>query len=240
MSKNKTKMYTNALFESFWMSKTKDRLLVYVKVRPIVLAFFITIFGIGNAMSVEEAKYTVELQEEKFELRSYEPHILAETFVEGDFDAAGNKAFRKLFKYISGNNKSRQKVAMTSPVGQGVASEKIDMTSPVGQQQEASGKWAVSFMMPASFTQESIPVPNDPTVILRQVPARQIASIRYSGFWSEKSYLRHKEKLQEWAKEKGLDVVGEAEWARYNSPFTPWFMRRNEILLHVVDPLKKY
>jgi hypothetical protein len=112
------------------------------------------------------------------------------------------------------------------------------MTSPVGQQ-ENNGRWAVSFMMPASFSQETIPVPNDPDVILRQVPARQIAALRYSGFWSEKSYLRHKEKLQEWAKEKGLNVVGEAEWARYNSPFTPWFMRRNEILLPVTNSFEK-
>jgi hypothetical protein len=216
---------------------TKSRLLVILK--PIVLVFFVTILGIGNAMAVEEAKYTVELKDKKFELRSYEPHILAETFVDGDFDGAGNKAFRKLFKYISGNNKSQQKVAMTSPVGQGAASEKIDMTSPVGQQQKSNGRWAVSFMMPASFSQETIPVPNGPEVILRQVPARHIASLRYSGFWSEKSYLRHKEKLKKWAKDKGFKVVGEAEWARYNSPFTPWFMRRNEILLPVVDPLKK-
>jgi hypothetical protein len=218
-------------------NKTKSRFQVHARI--VVCAIYITIFGIGSAMAVEEAKYTVELKDKKFELRSYEPHILAETFVEGDFDGAGNKAFRKLFKYISGNNKSRQKVAMTSPVGQGAASEKIDMTSPVGQQQESNGRWAVSFMMPASFSQETIPVPNDPTVILRQVPARQIASLRYSGFWSEKSYLRHKEKLETWAKDKGFKVIGEAEWARYNSPFTPWFMRRNEILLPVTSLLEK-
>ena len=236
MIKNKKIMYTNTSFRSCWVLKMKDRLIVRVKL--FVCAIFITIFGLGNAMAVEEAKYTVDIKDKKFELRSYEPHILAETFVEGDFDSAGNKAFRKLFKYISGNNKSRQKVAMTSPVGQGAASEKIDMTSPVGQQ-ENNGRWAVSFMMPASFSQETIPVPNDPDVILRQVPARQIAALRYSGFWSEKSYLRHKEKLQEWAKEKGLNVVGEAEWARYNSPFTPWFMRRNEILLPVTNSFEK-
>jgi hypothetical protein len=94
-------------------------------------------------MAVEEAEYTVALKEQSFELRRYEPHILAETIVDGDFDSAGNKAFSRLFKYISGNNKSREKVEMTSPVGQGAASEKIDMTSPVGQQREngPQGGW---------------------------------------------------------------------------------------------------
>jgi hypothetical protein len=132
-------------------------------------------------MAIEEAEYTVVFTEQNFELRRYESHILAETFVDGDFDSAGNKAFSRLFKYISGNNKSRKKVEMTSPVDQEAASEKIDMTSPVGQQR-VNGRWAVSFMMPASFSLETLPEPEDPSVTLRQVPARHIAAVRYAGF----------------------------------------------------------
>jgi hypothetical protein len=129
----------------------------------------------GNAMAVEEAKYTVLRAEDQFELRRYEPHILAETTVGGDFEGAGNEAFGRLFKYISGNNKQQQKVAMTSPVGQEPTSQKIEMTSPVGQQ-EMDGKWVVSFMMPATFTLESTPEPKDPNVYIREVPARHIAA----------------------------------------------------------------
>jgi hypothetical protein len=209
--------------------------ILMVHIRPFVWTVIVAIFGVGNAMAIEEAEYTVVFKEQNFELRRYESHILAETVVDGDFDSAGNKAFSRLFKYISGNNKSRKKVEMTPPVGQVAASEKIDMTSPVGQQ-GVNGRWAVSFMMPASFSLETIPEPEDPSVILRQVPARHIAAVRYSGFWSEKGYLRNKEKLEVWIEEKGLRVVGEPVWARYNPPFMPWFMRRNEVLVPVMNP----
>lgn len=185
-------------------------------------------------MAIEEAEYTVVLKEERFEVREYEPHIVAETIVDGDFEDAGDEAFGRLFKYISGNNKSRQKIEMTAPVRQAAASQKIDMTSPVGQMR-VDGRWAVSFMMPASFTLETIPEPKDPNVILRQVPARNMAAVRYSGFWSEKGYLSNKAKLEAWIDEKGFITVGEPVWARYNPPFMPWFLRRNEILVPIDD-----
>ena len=201
----------------------------------VVLASAVTFLGAGNAMATEEAKYTVMLKEEAFELRAYEPHILAETVVGGDFEDAGNEAFGRLFKYISGNNKSQEKIAMTAPVGQTQVSQKISMTSPVGQT-ERNGKWAVSFMMPAVFTLESIPEPKDPNVVLRRVPERYVAVVRYSGFWSKKGYLKNMALLHEWVKVKGLHILEEPIWARYNAPFIPWFLRRNEILLVVADP----
>jgi hypothetical protein len=192
------------------------------------------LLGTGNAMATEEAQYTVVLKQERFEVREYEPYIVAETIVDGDFEDAGDEAFGRLFKYISGNNKSRQNIEMTAPVGQAAASQKIDMTSPVGQMQ-VDGRWAVSFMMPASFTLETIPEPKDPNVILRQVPARNMAAVRYSGFWSEKGYLRNKASLEAWIMEKGFSAVGKPVWARYNPPFMPWFLRRNEILVPIDD-----
>ena len=112
------------------------------------------------------------------------------------------------------------------------AGEKIKMTAPVGQQ-PVEGKWAVSFMMPAAYTLETLPEPEDPNITLRQVPARRMAVVRYSGFWSEKSYQRNKVKLESWIHGQGLTVVGDPIWARYNPPFTPWFLRRNEILIPV-------
>ena len=189
----------------------------------------------GNAMAVEEAKYNVLREQDGFELREYESHILAETSVDGEFEDAGNEAFGRLFKYISGNNKQQQEVAMTSPVGQEPSSQKIDMTSPVGQQKQ-DGKWVVSFMMPASFTLETTPEPNDTNVSIREVPARLIASVRYSGFWSEKNYRRNLAKLQDWIANNRLTPLGEPIWARYNPPFMPWFLRRNEILIPVASP----
>jgi len=194
-----------------------------------------TLLLAGNVMAVEEAKYSVLRQEDGFELRQYESHILAETTVDKEFEDAGNEGFGRLFKYISGNNKQQQKVAMTSPVGQEPSSQKIAMTSPVGQHKQ-DGKWVVSFMMPASFTLETTPEPKDTNVSIREVPARLIAAIRYSGVWSEKSYRRNLAKLQDWTASNRLTPVGEPTWARYNPPFMPWFLRRNEILVPVASP----
>ena len=186
-------------------------------------------------MAVEEAKYSVILKAEEFELRKYAPHILAETTVDGDFESAGNKAFNRLFKYISGNNKRQQEVAMTSPVGQSYSNQKIDMTSPVSQK-EQDGKWAVSFMMPESFTLETTPEPIDSSINIRQVPARHVAAVRYSGFWSTRNYNSNLEKLNAWIEMKKYRPVGDPIWARYNPPFMPWFLRRNEILVPVEIP----
>jgi len=197
--------------------------------------FLLTVMLIGGveAMAIEEAKYTVVLKEDNFEIRDYEPYVLAETVVEGDLENAGNEAFSSLFDYISGNNQSQEKVAMTAPVSQEAAGEKIDMTAPVGQQRRDK-KWAVSFMMPASYTLATLPKPLNPNVILRQVPATRIAAIRYSGFWSEEGYLSNKNALESWIEKKEFVATGEPNWARYNAPFSLWFMRRNEVLIPIM------
>ena len=188
--------------------------------------------GSIEVMAIEEAPYEVVRKDGKFEIRDYASHILAETVVEGDLEDAGNKAFNRLFAYISGENSGRDKLAMTAPVSQQRAGEKIAMTAPVGQQR-AGDDWAVSFMMPSEYTLETLPEPDDPLVILRQVPPRTMAAVRYSGFWSEKNYRKYKAELDAWVAAEGLVITGDPVWARYNAPFTPWFLRRNEILVPV-------
>jgi len=186
----------------------------------------------ANTMAVEEAQYTVLKKQDALEIREYAPAIVAEVIVNDDFEDASSAAFRTLFNYISGKNNGRSKIAMTAPVSQKAEPEKIAMTSPVGQRQADQG-WAVSFMMPAAYTMASIPLPDDPAVVLREVPAYRAAAIRYSGTWSEKSYQKQLALLLEWVKANNLEIMGEPVWARYNAPFTPWFMRRNEILIPI-------
>jgi SOUL heme-binding protein len=198
----------------------------------IIIAAVVLFIGSVNAMAIEEAKYEVVKKENNFEIRDYAPHVLAETFVDGDLEEAGSIAFKRLFRYISGNNTSRVNISMTAPVSQEPASEKIEMTAPVGQQR-VQEKWAVSFMMPASYTIETLPEPDDPEVTLRQVPARRMAVVRYSGFWSEKGYLQHKSELELWIQKMGLTVTGDPIWARFNSPFSLWFLRRNEVQIPI-------
>ena len=188
--------------------------------------------GAGDVMAIEESRYTVVEQVDNFELRSYEPGIVAETLVEGDFSEVGNEGFRRLAGYIFGDNRKQQDIDMTAPVSQESASEKIAMTAPVSQQ-TAGGKWRITFIMPAGYTMETLPVPLDDRVVLKQEPARLMAAIRYSGTWGRERYQEKEASLRVFAAEQGLKIVGEPVFARYNAPFTLWFLRRNEVLIPV-------
>lgn len=184
----------------------------------------------GVVMAVEEAVYTVEKTDGDFQVRLYAPQVVAEVVVGGTLEEAGNRAFRPLFQYISGANRSQGKIAMTAPVGQQAGAQQIAMTAPVGQQ-AAGNQWAVTFMMPSNSTLATLPAPTDERVRLRAIPARRMAVVRYSGTWSRKAYERNLARLRVWMKAKELTAGGEPVWARYNPPFTPWFLRRNEILV---------
>lgn len=183
-------------------------------------------------MAIQEPPYKVDYSTPYYEVRKYEPTIVAETIIDASFDDSGNQAFRILADYIFGNNKSKSKIAMTAPVSQQAASEKIAMTAPVNQIKTSSG-YVVQFTMPHEFTLETLPLPVDSRVHLRQLPARNVAVYSYSGSWSES---RYKEKLQQFSaalKTDNKKTVGEPVFARYNSPFALWFLRRNEIWLEL-------
>lgn len=185
-----------------------------------------------HLMAIEEPQYQVLEQTGGFELRQYQPYIVAETLVEGDFTEVGNEGFRRLFDYIQGKNRPQKHIPMTAPVTQEAASEKIPMTAPVGQE-KAAGKWRITFVMPASYTIATLPEPLDPRIKLTEIPRRLMAVHRYSGTWSRKRYEAKEVQLREFIKEKGLKAVGEPLWARYNPPLMPWFLRRNEIMIPV-------
>lgn len=187
---------------------------------------------VEDAMALEKAKYTVVVREDKFELRQYEPYLVAETMVEGDFDTVGNEGFRRLFDYISGKNRKRQSISMTAPVSQEAESEKISMTAPVNQVRVGE-KYRITFVMPAKYTMETLPEPLDDRVKLQAVSGQLIAALRYSGTWSKDRYEEKRTRLQALMRHKGLEAAGEPIFARYNPPFMPWFLRRNEVLIPV-------
>ena len=198
----------------------------------LAVAILLLISNGGSLMAIEEAEYSLVQQSGDIELRDYTTSIVAEIRVEEDFEDAGNRAFRPLFKYISGDNESSDEISMTSPVSQRKPPEKIAMTAPVSQQARGAG-WVVSFMMPASYTMSTIPKPTNPDVQIREVPPFRAAVIRFSGRWTEKNYAEHLRKLESWISENQLTANGDPVWARYDPPFKPWFMRRNEILIPV-------
>ncbi|MGD8991614.1 MAG: heme-binding protein [Desulfobacterales bacterium] len=185
-----------------------------------------------ETMAIEKAKYQVIESEKNFELRQYEPRIVAETFVAGDFEAVGNVGFRRLYDYINGKNIKNENIAMTAPVTQEAESEKIAMTAPVTQE-KSQGQWRITFLMPAEYTMETLPKPLDELVQLKEEPGYLMAVIRYSGTWSQKRFEKNKALLQAAITRRGLKPVGQPVWARYDPPFMPWFLRRNEILIRI-------
>ncbi len=210
---------------------------------PIALAMVLTVWG-GHAMATEEPPYEVVREAPGFELRRYQPHLLAETEVQGRFDKVGGKAFGILADYIFGNNQAAEKIAMTAPVTQrpsasddDQAGTRIEMTAPVTQRpaQTDDDSFIISFVMPERFTLETVPRPNDPRVSLREAPGRLMAVLKYSGGWGESNYRSHEAQLLDAVRAAGLTPLGEPLYARYNSPFSLPFLRRNEVMVEVAE-----
>jgi hypothetical protein len=191
----------------------------------IVLALTFTM-----ARAIEQPQYQVIEQRDGFEIREYAPYIAAQVRVPGPADEAGNQGFRLLAGYIFGRNKGDRKIAMTAPVTQSPAPVKIDMTAPVTQS-ETEGGYIVQFTMPSQYTLDTLPEPLDPEIELRPMPAARYAVIRYSGFWSENNYDQHLRDLERAVRAAGLATTGSPVYARYDPPWIPWFLRRNEIWL---------
>jgi len=182
------------------------------------------------ARAIEEPEFTVVRKVGEVEIREYAPYVVAEVVVPGPADSAGNRAFPLLAGYIFGRNKGERKMAMTAPVTQTAAPMKMEMTAPVTQT-AAEGGYVVQFVLPRTVSLETAPEPLDPRVRVRQVPGARLAAITFSGFWSQANYEKNLALLREGVAASGLQATGEPVWSRYDAPWTPWFMRRNEIWL---------
>lgn len=161
--------------------------------------------------------YVVETEHDGFEVRSYPEHLLVEVDVGGDFFEAGNRGFRPLISYISGNNAGQNKIEMTSPVIQ----------APVGEQ------YTVSFVLPDDMDAASVPAPNGAGVRTRVVPAGRVAARRFSGGADEARFADNAMQLMAAVAASGFATVGAPYFARYDAPWKPGFLRRNEALVHL-------
>jgi hypothetical protein len=166
------------------------------------------------------------------EIRRYEPVVVAETRVDAGYDAAPSAGFRRLAGFIFGGNRRSESLAMTAPVTQ--ASETLAMTAPVTQV-EGRGASVIGFVMPAGRGLSSLPIPRDPSVVLREVPARTVAVLRYSGSTDASVVAARTQELEEALRSAGLSPRGAATSARYDPPSTLPFLRRNEIWLELPD-----
>ena len=184
--------------------------------------------------AIEEPEFQIVRSLPDIEVRQYAAYTVAEVLVAGPQGDAGNQAFPILAGYIFGKNKGERRFAMTAPVTQAAVPVKLEMTAPVTQTATPAG-FLVQFVLPKGVTVANAPEPLDARVQLREVPPTQVAVIRYSGFWSESNDSEHLSKLQTALRSAGLTWAGEPVYSRYNAPFTPWFMRRNEIWLQLAE-----
>jgi hypothetical protein len=185
-----------------------------------------------SAMATEEPQYAVIKTDGDFEIRRYAPYIVAETVVtDADQESGTNVGFRRLAGFIFGNNRTKESIEMTAPVTT-TRSEKIAMTAPVETSRKGDDV-VMAFMMPSQYTLETLPEPTDSGVLIRQVPERVMAVLKFSGSWSEERFQEQTGKLQEWLRKHDVKAMGAPVVARYNAPWTPWFMRRNEIQIEV-------
>ena len=184
-------------------------------------------------MATEEPDYHVSFREGAFEIRDYPALIAAEVRVAGSRDEASSAGFRLLAGYIFGGNTRQQDIAMTAPVVQQRAnSETIAMTAPVIQSGEP-GAWVVRFIMPGSYTLDTLPKPNDARVQLVPLPPQSFAVVRFSGLARPDEVERRTVSLTAFITQHPYRSIGVASLARYNPPWTLWFRRRNEVWIPV-------
>ena len=168
----------------------------------------------------EQQPYSVISSAHAFELRHYPAYVLAQVLEPGEFFAAGNRAFRPLLSYISGNNATGRKIAMTAPVIQ----------APEGK-----GDNLVSFVMPSDFSYEKLPQPISSRLKIVPVDEHYAAAIRFSGGWNERRFAAKGEELVSAVKAAGLEPIGSVYWARFDPPYKPAFLKRNEAIIRVKE-----
>jgi effector-binding domain-containing protein len=179
----------------------------------------------------ETPKYSVIKKQNEIEIRQYPGYIQAEVAVdEKHYKAAIERGFGVLAGYIFGNNVSRQKIEMTTPV-QASQSEKIAMTTPVTVTGESG--YTVAFIMPSEYTLETLPQPKDNRIHFKLIPAHQMAAIRFSGYFQQGSIQKNKQRLRQWLEQQGLVTEGDFIVAGYNPPWVPGFLARNEVLIQI-------
>jgi len=169
---------------------------------------------------VEIASYENLKKINGIEIRKYPKMLLA--IVEGYKNDSG---FNLLFNYISGDNKKQKKIPMTAPV---ITSEKIPMTAPVITKEEF-----MAFVLPSFYNEQTVPIPLDPEVKIKVQPEKIYAVLRFSGRTSRSRIQKQIEKLNQILKNENIKIKDDPILLRYNSPFTPGFLRRNEVAVEI-------
>lgn len=204
---------------------------------PVLLAAITCLFPAAVSIAIEEPVFTVIAEHDEYEIRRYEPYIVAEVIFYGPYDNVGDRAFRILADYIFGENTSNTSMEMTAPVESATVAPgtEMEMTAPVlsNAVDDSANRYRYAFVIEQKYTLDSVPKPLDNRIQLRQVDARTVAVHRFSGRWRESNFHQHRDILLDALHRDGVETIGRPYFARYNAPFVPWFMRRNEVIIEI-------
>ena len=191
------------------------------------LVLLVSIFYLWANISIayEETSYRILAANQIYEIREYDDRLAVQTSQEN----GQNRAFRKLFKYISGSNISSTKIEMTIPVTQSI---KIDMTAPVTQKFQ-DGKIIMRFFLPRKFQLETAPQPLSENLSITVVKGGKYAVMKYSGRSTVKNFEKHSKLLLEALSINKIATLGDPIKATFNGPLTPFFVRRNEVMVRL-------
>ena len=201
-----------------------------------IVAMAVFVFVVQN---VETPEYVAVESDGAFEIRDYPALVVAETTRAGARREALGAGFGPLARYIFAKERAGEKIAMTAPVIQQrpeAPAERIAMTAPVIQSPTGEDAWSVRFIMPSGYSLEALPAPATSEVRLREIPAQRRAAVRFSGSTTDAALAEQEAALRAWMAARGLTAAGPAVYAYYNDPFTPGFLRRNEVLIDVKAP----
>jgi hypothetical protein len=205
----------------------------YVVIGIVVLVLLWTLGSYLIVRTIEKPAYTIVENRDGYEVREYGTYIVAETTVSGDRQKALTSGFQIIADYIFGNNVSKKGIAMTAPVLESQASEKISMTSPVLSTESTAGDRVIAFVLPSEYTLETLPVPNNTAVTLREVPAHTVAVLQFTWYPTPARIEKKKEKLISLLERDTVTPTGNIQVAQYNPPLSMPLMLRNEIIIPI-------
>jgi len=199
-----------------------------------IVGLLVFVYVIQN---VEQPEYRLVTQDGDIEIRDYPALVVAEVVRKGDRQRGLSAGFGPLASYIFAKKRSGEGIAMTAPVQQQALGPdaRIAMTAPVTQSALDDGSWVVQFIMPAAYAIEDLPAPAGDDVRLREIQARRMAAVRFSGRTDDRLIATQEERLRAWMARRDLAPSGAPVYAYYNDPFTPGFLRRNEVMFPLLQ-----
>jgi hypothetical protein len=202
------------------------------KLITVLTTIFLTGCGVFGIRTADQPRYQVLNEVGNIQIRHYSALLIAETTIVDDYKNASNQGFQRLAGYIFGNNQKQQSLVMTAPVIQERQAETLAMTAPVLQQKSGT-VWLMAFVLPTGYSVSTAPIPNDKAITIKELPAKKVAVIRYTGSLCESGIEKNADTLINWLNQHDIKMLSPARSAAYDPPWTLPFLRLNEVHIDI-------